>query len=206
MPKAGRRYPLLVYTRMLDYWSPALFFIGLGLLACAWPFYQDPYSRLTQPWRWMTLGALGGVVVFVSLLMVLFRKSAFARPFRDYLLVATPFLRLKISYRRIQRITPAGMATLFPPRKLPWIQRSAIEPLLSRTALVLSLTGMPMSATTLRLFLSRFFFKDKTPHIVILVDKWMDFSNDLESWRVHPATPPPVRPVTPSILTKLPPR
>jgi hypothetical protein len=32
-------------------------------------------------------------------------------------------------------------------------------------------------------FLSPFFFKDKTPHLVILVENWMQFSSELESAR-----------------------
>ena len=59
MKRAGKRYPLLMYTRMLDRWWPALFFLGLALLALAWPFYRDLYARLTQPWRWTTFAGLG---------------------------------------------------------------------------------------------------------------------------------------------------
>ena len=51
------------------------------------------------------------------------------------------------------------------------------------TASVIELRGFPMSQFSLRLFLSPLFFKDKTPHFVILVDDWMKFSSELESMR-----------------------
>jgi len=35
----------------------------------------------------------------------------------------------------------------------------------------------------LRMFLSRFFFKDKTPHFVILVKDWMGLSTEIDSFR-----------------------
>lgn len=204
MRRAGKRYPLLLYTRMLDRWWPALFFIGLGLLALAWPFYNDVYGRITAPWRWMTFGALGAIVILASLVVMAFRKSAYVRPFADHLLLVTPFLRMKISYRRIERTTTAVMATLFPPKSLRGLQRDIAEPLLNRTAVVISLNALPIPASTLRLFLSPFFFKDNTPHLVILVDQWMNFSTELESMRSGGETPAEIQHGVSSILSRLP--
>jgi hypothetical protein len=179
--RAGKRYPLLVYTRMLDRWWPALFFIGMGMLALAWPFYSDLYTRLTQPWRWMTLAVVGCVVMAAALVLLVMRRSAYVQPFPDHLRVATPFLRMNISYRRFQRTTTASMATLFPPRNFHGLKRDILEPLLSRTALVIDLNELPIPAATLRLFLSPFFFKDRTQHIVILVRNWLQLSTELQS-------------------------
>lgn len=202
--RAGKRYPLMLYTRMLDRWWPALFFIGLGAVALAWPFYSDLYTRLTEPWRWMTMAGVGGVVVLASLLLLALRGSAYVQPFPDHLRVVTPFLRLNISYRRILRTTTASMISLFPRRSLPGLKRDILEPLFSRTALVIELSALPIAASTLRLFLSPFFFKDRTPHIVILVRDWMQFSTELSSMRAGTPTyeAPPRGPS--SILSRLP--
>jgi hypothetical protein len=56
------------------------------------------------------------------------------------------------------------------------------------------------------MFLSRFFFKDKTPHLVILVKDWMQFSTELESLRSGFGTEPqPAQKRTRnSILSRLP--
>ncbi len=207
MTKAGKRYPLLIYTRMIDRWWPALFLIGLGLVALAWPFYSDLYARLTAPWRWETLAGLGGGVVLVSLLMLLFRQSAYVRPMSDHLLLATPFLHMKVSYRRMRRASTASIGSLFPPKSVSGLKRDIIEPFWSYTAVVIDLNALPMSPATLRLFLSPFFFKDKTPHLVLLVKDWMRLSTELDSLRISGGRSEEqayARPVSESILTRLP--
>lgn len=205
MAKAGRRYPLLIYTRMIDRWWPALFLIGLGLAVLAWPFYSDLYVRLTAPWRWQTMAGLGAAVILAALMMLLFRKGAYVRPMRDHLVLATPFLHLKVSYRRLLKTSTASISTLFPPRSVRGLKRDIIEPFGNYTAVILELTALPMSASVLRLFLSPFFFKDKTPHLVILVKDWMRFSTELESMRTAGDVPVATRPKpNESILARLP--
>jgi hypothetical protein len=203
--RGGKRFPLLLYTRMLDRWWPALFLIGLGTLALAWPYYSDPFTRLTEPWRWMTLAGAGMAVTGASFLMLLLRRSAHVQPFSDHLRLVTPFLRLSISYRRIRRVNTAALSALFPPRRLRGMQRDILEPLFRQTAVVIELNALPMSIATLRLFLSPFFFKDSTPHLVILVRDWMGFSTELESLRSGAMASEPLRRRDPtSILNELP--
>ena len=173
----------------MDRWWPAIFFIGLGVIALAWPFYSDLYTRLTEPWRWETLAGLGGIVILISLVMLAMRKSAYVQPFSDHFLLVTPFLRMKVSYRRIHRLSSASMAILFPPAQLSGLKRDIMEPLWKYTAIVIELNALPMPRSTLRFFLSPFFFKDQTPHLVILVKDWMTFSNQLESMRVSGNAP-----------------
>ena len=205
MAKAGKRYPLLIYTRMMDRWWPPIFLIGLALAALAWWFYQDVYTRLTQPRQWMTLAGLAGLTIFASLLMLALRKSAYVQAFGDHFLVATPFLRMNVSYRRILRTTTASMLVLFPPAKMSMLKRDTIAPLLSLTAVIIDLNSLPMARPTLRFFLSPFFFKDQTPHIVLLVKNWMAFSTELESLRVSGNEPVRVkRRGEASILSQLP--
>lgn len=193
MAKAGKRYTLLIYRRMMDRWWPAVFLLGLALLSLAWPFYHDLYTRLTEPWRWMTPAGVGAVTIMASLMMLILRNSAYVQLFGDHLRLVTPFLRLNISYRRIHRTTTATMHALFPPRSMAGLKREIIEPLGKLTAVVVELTAMPIPASTLRLFLSSFFFKDRTPHLVILVENWMGFSTELESLRVGGAQAQPAQ-------------
>jgi len=153
------------------------------MLGLAWLLYGNLYTRLIEPWRWMTLGFVGTAVVGFALLMLVLRSSAHIQLFRDHLRVATPFLRLNVSYRRIQRVNTAPLATLFPPRSLRGLKRDILEPLFSQTAVVVELGALPLPPKTLRLFLSPFFFKDRSPHLVILVKDWMGFTTELESLR-----------------------
>lgn len=204
MAKAGRRYPLVIYTRMIDRWWPAILLLGLATMALAWPFYQDLYTRITEPWRWMTLAGVGAGTVLISLFMLLMRKSAFVQPFNDHLLLATPIFRLNISYRRIQRTTTATMATLFPPKSIRGMKRDILEPLAGMTAVVVELNAYPISRATLNFFLSSFFFKDKTPHFVLLVQNWMGLSTEIESMRTSGNQSIFQQSTNQSILTRLP--
>ena len=190
---------------MMDRWWPPVFLIGLALGALSWWLYQDLFTRLTQSWKWMTLSAVGGLCLLAALLMLILRSSAYVRPYADHFLIATPLLRMNVSYKRVRRTATASMVMLFPPARMSFLKRDTIEPLLSRTAVVVDLTALPMSRTTLSFFLSPFFFKDNTPHLVILVRNWMSFSTELESMRASGSTEAPtVRRPQSSILTQLP--
>lgn len=201
MAKGGRRYPLVIYTYIINRWWPAIFTLGLAMLGLAWAIYRWGFEQ----WRWALSASVGGVLIGIGLLLWLMRKSAYVQPFKDYLRLSTPLLKLNISYKRIRRTSSATMASLFPPNSVSKSQLDVIESLAKMTAIVIELNGFPVSASTLRLFLPPFFFKDKTPHFVILVGDWMRFSAELESYRtggITSSAPQHKRDI--SILSKLP--
>jgi hypothetical protein len=200
MAKGGRRYPLVVYTHMLNRWWTAVFTLGLALLGLSWALRSWGF----EDWRWLVFASIGGLSVFLGILLLLLRKSAYIQPFSDHFRLATPFLRLNISYKRIRRTISANMGALFPPESVSSWRREIIQPLAKMTALVVELTGSPMSQSSLRLFLSPLFFKDKTPHFVILVDDWMKLSNELESMRSGTGPSAPQKKRDSSILSRLP--
>lgn len=197
----GRRYPLVIYTVMINRWWPAIFTLGLAVLGLAW----EVRSYGMDQWRWNTLAVIGVAIVFVGLAMLTIRKSAYVQPFTDHLRLVTPFLRLNISYKRIRKTASATMAGLFPPRSVSKWRAGIIEPIAKMTAVVIDLNAYPVSRAALQFFLSPLFFKDKTPHFVILVDDWMRFSSELESMRVGGSdTTGQKRRETASILSRLP--
>jgi hypothetical protein len=200
MAKGGRRYPLVVYTHMINRWWPAIFTLGLALFALSWALHSWGF----EDWRWLSFSSIGGLCIFLGILLLLMRKSAYVQPFSDHLKMATPFLRLNISYKRVKRASSANMGALFPPQSVSSWRREIIQPLAKMTALVIELTGYPMSQSSLRLFLSPLFFKDKTPHFVILVDDWMKFSAELESMRSGGVQSAPQKKRDNSILSRLP--
>jgi hypothetical protein len=177
MQKAGKRYPLVLYTRMIDRWWPAVFALGLGLFGLAWALYRWQF----EPWRWRAMSDVGGFIILISLLMFAIRKSAYIRLFANHMRLVTPFLRLNISYRRLRHTSLTSMSALFPPKSISSWRREILEPLYRMTAIVIELNGYPISQTVLRFFLSPFFFKDRSPHFVILIKDWMRFSTELES-------------------------
>lgn len=201
MAKRGRRYPLILYTYIINRWWPAIFTLGFFMLLLAWGVYSWEFEQ----WRWLTLASIGGVLIFVGLFLWHIRKSAYVQPFQDYLRLSTPLLKLNISYKRIRRASSSTMASLFPLNSVSKSQLDVIESLAKMTAIVIELNAFPISPIALRMFLSPFFFKDKTPHLVILVNDWMRFSSELESYRTGGATssaPQHKRDI--SILSKLP--
>lgn len=202
MAKGGRRYPLIIYTHMMDRWWPAVFMLGLALLGLAWAIYSWGFEE----WRWLTFAVIGGAGMFAGFLMLILRKSAYVQPCSDHLRLATPFLRLNISYKRFRRATSANMGALFPPNSVSKWQADIIHPLAKMTALVIELNAYPMPQSFLRFFLSPLFFKDKTPHFVILVNDWMKFSSELESMRTSAGSSAPQQKRDNSILSKLPTR
>ena len=205
MTRGGRRHPLVIYRKIVNRWWPET--LGLGFLLCllAWPVYRDPLGQ-TQSWRWIGMLAAGGGTIIFALLLLAMRGMAYVQVFPTHVKLVTPFLRLNISHKRLRRATTAEIRTLFPPEKMRGWKREVIAPFGGRTAMVLELNGWPVSPKMMRIFLSHFFFKDKTPHFVILVDDWMKFSAELESMRAGEgkAPPQPMREVNQSILSRLP--
>ena len=205
MARGGHRHPLVIYREIINRWWPETLTMGLLLIGLAWLVYKDPISQF-EPWRWKwTLGLGGGIVVFALLLLAM-RGMAYVQVFPSHVRLVTPFLRLNISHKRLLRTTTTEMRTLFPPQKMRGWKRDVIAPLGGRTAVVLELNGWPASPELMRIFLSPFFFKDKTPHFVILVNDWMRFSAELESLRRGDGTARsnPPRPLNQSILSRLP--
>jgi hypothetical protein len=203
MAKAGRRYPLVIYTRMLDRWWPATLTLALALFAVAWGVSRTPEGQ-AQPKLVTATAGLGGLVLVFTLFLFVIRKAAYVQALPTYLRLATPFLRVNISYRRFRGSTTSEMRALFPPKSLSSWRREIIAPLSSMTAIVINLNGYPVSPTMLRLFLSPFFFKDKTPHIIILVKDWLRFTTELDSMRLSGRGEKKARPRNNSILSRLP--
>lgn len=182
--RGGKRYTLLVYKLMIRRWWTAVSALGLSVIFLAYVFHTT-----VEAWRWISAAAIGSFVTVFGLIMFAFRNSAYVQPFSDHLRLATPFLRLNISYKRLRRTSTAQMSALFPLKSLSNWRAELIAPLARKTALVIELNGFPTSQTVLRFFFSPFFFKDSTPHFVILVEDWMKFSTELESLRSGAGVP-----------------
>lgn len=177
----GRRYRLPLYQRALKRWISATFWMGVFLAAfgaAAW-FSAPDIDTLGIYLLWGAAIAAGLLAFFFFAI----RNGSYVRCIPNYLLIATPFLRVKVPYRRIGRTFTSEMSSLFPVKKLSPARRDILGPLARNTALVLTLDGYPMSPGLMRAFMSPFFFYEKSPHFVLLVDDWMGLSVELESIR-----------------------
>ena len=204
MARAGRKYPLIVYQHMLNRWWPAMIAIGLGMFALAYSEYIKPMAQFIT-WPWQLTGGAGVLAILVGLFFIVIRHFAYVQPFPTYLKLVTPFMRVNISYKRIRKALPTEMRHLFPHKSLSGWMQDIFAPLANQTALLVELNGYPISPRLMRLFLSRFFFKDKTPHLVILVKDWMLLSAELDSMRTDTGPRPEQRKRSKnSILSRLP--
>ncbi len=190
MARAGHKYPLLVYQHMLNRWWPAMITMGLVMFVFAYIEYTDLIAQFIA-WRWQLAGAVGVLAIIVGLIFIVIKNFAYVQPLPNYLKLVTPFMRVNISYKRIKRTIPTEMRYLFPPKSLSGWMQDILAPLSNKTALLIELSGYPISPTILRMFLARFFFKDKTPHLIILVKDWMQLSAELDSMRTDTGPRPP---------------
>jgi hypothetical protein len=203
MPHSGRRHRLILYTYILNRWWRPTLDIGIVLLvlvaALAWlpsvlPQYTPPQ---VADWILWLAGGVGAFAVFLAIFLVTVRKSAYVQPFDNHLRLVTPFLRMNISYRRFIQTSSAEMGRLFSLEDLKGQKRAFMRPLAKHTAIVLELKGWPLPRWALNLFLSPFFFPDRTSRLALLVPDWIRFSTELESFRSawldslhHPASTP----------------
>ncbi len=203
--RGGSKFPLIVYQHLLGRWWPGVFALGIAMFGLAYTEYLDPLGKILS-WRWQLFAAVGALAVFAGLFLLVIRRFAFVQAFPDHLKIATPFMRINISYKRLVKTTTTEMRQLFPRKSMSGWVWDIFEPLANHTAMVIELKGYPISPVILRMFLSRFFFKDKTPHFVILVKDWMRFSSELESMQTGIDPNPPRAKKKPgnSILSRLP--
>ncbi len=181
MANAGKRYPLLIYKHIVGRWWTVTLMIGIVMMVLWWylPVIRPNANAFVDNLVWYV-----GIASFVFTgILVFMRNAAYVRPHEKYLLIATPFLRLKIGYKRIIQTKATEMSSLFSFGKLSDMQKESMAKLFKKTALVVELKSLPISRKMLNIFLSHYFFKDDTPHIVLLVDNWMGFSTELESLR-----------------------
>jgi hypothetical protein len=189
MPRSGHRHHLVLYTYMLNRWWKAILGIGVVLLALAAGLGRLPNALPQYHFLWVSnviLWVVGGAGVYATLLaffLITIRKSAYVQPFESHLRLVTPFLRMNISYRRIRQASSVEMQRLFPIDRTRSWRRKLLNPLIGQTAIVLEMTGWPLPRWSLSLFLSPFFFPDRTSRLALLVPRWMEFSTEMESFR-----------------------
>jgi hypothetical protein len=179
----------MLYTYILNRWWRTILGIGVVLLtlvaALAWlpsvlPQYTPPQ---VADWILQLAGGVGAFAVFLAIFLLAIRKSAYVQPFDTHLLLVTPFLRMNISYRRFIQASSTDMGRLFSLEDLKGQKRDFLRPLAGHMVIVLELKGWPLPRWALNLFLSPFFFPDRTARLALLVPDWIRFSTELESFR-----------------------
>ncbi len=176
--RRGTRYPLLVYRRVFQMWfwpSVLLLIASLALILVE--------SDLLGDWRWAFVPVAlisAGLAVYALL-----ARFCFAQAHPHSLRVRVPFFKLLVSYGRVNVIRTAPFKAQFPPASLVWSQRRLAEKLYGHTCTVVELKGFPISKAWLSFWLHHLLISTQVDGLVLLVDDWLQFGNDIESARAE---------------------
>ena len=176
---AGKKHPILYYRHtMARLWRISL--MADIVLWVTWWFVGLRLSPFMNDFLWY--GAV--VTLVIAIFARLARNMGYVQAKADHLLLATPFLRLKISYRRIVSARPMEFVQLFSPKRMSWADRRFAEPYFGKTILVVILNGYPLSPAILRLFLSKFIFHpQESAGFVLVTPDWMALSTEIDSYQ-----------------------
>jgi hypothetical protein len=172
------RFSLLVYRRLFEMWFwPSL----LLFAAAAALLILDPLA-LGQ-WRWV----FAPVVLIAAVLMgvALLARMAYVQAHPRALRLRTPLLPMVISYGRLNTIRTTPFKVQYPPEQLSWSRRQLAQKLYGHTCLLVELSGYPMPRRILSLLLGRFLLPLNSTGLVLLVEEWLQLSNEIESARAE---------------------
>ena len=179
--KSGNRHPLLLYRRTIDRIWKASLALGIVFGVVFWFDLIYEVSILGFSSKLWLLAVC--VLAFgISIFGYVARHFAYVKVFSDYFKVSTPFLRFRISFRRMRSVYPVLVQQLFPKDESKWSERNFLEPFYGKTALVMELKGYPLSPVLLRLFLPAQMFSPRTTGFVLVVPDWMKLSTELDSF------------------------
>ncbi len=178
--RSGKRHPLLLYRRSMErLWVPT-FLLGV-VLALIWGWGRFSGTQLLEAQVDTLLFAGTVVALAFSLFAFLARAVAYVQVHANYFRIVTPFLNLKVSFRRIRSVYPTSFHQLFPPGDAGWANRRFLEPFFPMTAVVVELNALPLNRGLLRLFLPDQMLLKKPAGLVFLVQDWIEFSTELDS-------------------------
>ena len=178
--RSGNRYPLLFYRRTMGRIWKATFILGLVVAAAGWWALLNKTIFLgfsSDMWLFMVAFLAFAISIFAFIANYL----AYVQAHESYLFIATPFLRFRISFRRIRSAHPVLVQQLFPKEKSSWAERSFLDPFYGKTALVIELNGYPIQPALLKLFLPAQMFSPRSTGLVLMVSDWMKLSTEFDS-------------------------
>lgn len=178
--KPGKRYPFLMYRRMMDrVWGITLL-LGLALLGLWW--YGSAFTELYRGGWVDTMIMVSWIVALgVSAIAFFGRFLSYVQANVDHFVIRTPFFKLKVSYKRIIEVRSTEFHKLFDAENFSWAERTYLDPFIGDTAVVINLREYPISPDILKFFFPKFIFSPRDKGFVIMVPDWMAFSLDLDS-------------------------
>ncbi|MEK6256852.1 MAG: hypothetical protein N2C13_05990 [Chloroflexota bacterium] len=176
---SGKKHKLLFYKHTMQrLWRLSLILdIVLWLV---WWFVSPQMSTAMTDFVWYSAAATLGIAIFAYFA----QNMGYAQAKTGYLLLATPFLRLKISYKRIVSSHPVEFVQIFSPRKMRWADKRFARPYFRKTVVAIVLNDYPLSKIIIRLFFPKFIFHpQENAGLVLVVKNWMALSTEIDSYK-----------------------
>ncbi len=176
---AGKKHILLLYHRTMDRLWGITLVLGLVLVALWW--FGGAFTDLLHPGNAALVLAAAGIALAVGVFAFLARRMGYVQAHADYFVLATPFFRLKTSYRRVRSIRTTEFFRLFDVDNLKWSEESYLKPFVGESTVVVGLTDYPVSPRVIKLFFPNYILSPKGTEYVLLVPEWMGLSVELDS-------------------------
>ena len=161
--------------------------ITLSLLLLALWYFGGQFTAFFQTdLKWIFLAA-AVICLAIGGFAFIGRHLYYVQAKADHILIATPFIRLKTSYRRVLDIRSSEYWRICDSEKMNWATRNYLGPFFAKTAVLVNLKDYPMSKGMLRVFIPKQMLAKDAARYVLLVRDWMTLSTELDSrfggWR-----------------------
>ena len=174
---SGKRLRLLVYQRLYRMWFWPSFLLAISSAAL---IALRPVFLAGLQWWFLPITLISSGLTIYALLA---RHMTYVQAHPHSLRIKAPFFRLIISYGRINLVRPTPFKVQFPPETLSWTQRRLASALYGNTALVVEVRDYPMQRRFLAMMLNRFLLSDQVTGFTLLVEDWLQLSNEIEGAR-----------------------
>lgn len=176
---SGKKHVLLFYKDTMQRVGRLSILLDM-VLWLVWWFVSPQMTAAMSDFAWYSAAATLGIAIFAFFA----KNMGYAQAKKDYLLLATPFLRLKISYSRIASSHPMEFVQLFSPRKMRWADKRFARPYFSKTVVAIVLNDYPISKLIIRLFFPKYIFHpQEKAGFVLVVKNWMALSTEIDSYK-----------------------
>ena len=179
LPERGARHPLLLYQRWNEQviW-PCILIMLICALLLVWAPDRLPGQRLK-----LAVALVGSGAILV--LTYAYRLTAYVQCWTDGLRIQVPFYQMTIPYEAIRTTRPTDFFRLFPPRRVPRLQRNYLWLIMGSTVIVLDLDELPYPRSWLRLRLGRYMLHPNAPGVLVTVPDWIAFRGELDERRTQ---------------------
>jgi hypothetical protein len=178
--KAGKKHTILFYKHSMDRVWRSLLLLSLFLVPV---WYFAPGLLGIQQGTLADSALLGAMIVsLVGAVFTFFvRNMAYIQVKSDHVLIATPFLKLKVSFRRMRSIRTMELSQMYDIRRLGWADKRFLRPYFGKTVLTIVVKDYPLGMGTMKLFLPKFMFNPMDKGFVLLVKDWMTLSTEFDT-------------------------